>query len=48
MTCFGFAESHELADALGGSMMIKFDDIYPDKKERHLKAFFEGKVNANL
>ena len=48
MTYFGFAESHELAYALGGGMMIKFDDIYPDKKERHLKAFFEGKVNENL
>lgn len=48
MTYFGFSECHDLIGAIEGGMMIKFDDIYPDKKERHLKAFFEGKVNANL
>lgn len=48
MTYFGFSECHDLIGAIEGGMMINFGDIYPDKKERHLKAFFEGKVNANL
>lgn len=39
MTYFGFSECHDLIGAIEGGIMINFDDIYPDKKERHLKAF---------
>lgn len=48
MTYFGFSECHDLIGAIEGGLMINFGDIFPDKKERHIKAFFEGKVNANL
>lgn len=48
MTYFGFTECRDLIGAFDGGMMIKFADIYPDRKERHIKAFFDGKVNAIL
>lgn len=39
MTYFGFAECHDLIGAVEGGIMIKYDDIHPDKKGRHLKTF---------
>lgn len=48
MTYFGFAECHDLNGAVEGGIMIKFGDIYPDRKERHLKAFQNNNANAIL
>lgn len=48
MTYFGFAECHDLIGAFDGGIMLSFGDIYPDRKERHIKAFLDGKVNAIL
>ena len=48
MTYFGFAECHDFAGAIEGGILVNSHDIYPQRKERHTKAFLAGEVNGNV
>ena len=42
---FGSCVNDELGDAIETGIMIGFDDIYADKKERHMNAFIINQIN---
>lgn len=45
MKMFGSCVNDELGDAIETGIMIGFDDIYADKKERHMNAFIINQIN---
>ena len=46
MKMFGSCVNDELGDAIETGIMIGFDDIYADKKERHMEAFIINQLNT--
>ena len=44
MKMFGSCINDELGDAIETGIMIGFDDIYADKKERHMDAFIINQI----
>lgn len=45
MKMFGSCINDELGDAIETGIMIGFDDIYAEKKERHMNAFVMNQIN---
>ncbi|MBO6247763.1 MAG: GNAT family N-acetyltransferase [Bacteroidales bacterium] len=45
MRMFGSCVNDELGDAIETGIMIGFDDIYSDKKDRHMEAFIINQIN---
>ena len=44
MKIFGSAVNDELSDAIETGLMIHFDEMYPDKRDRHILTFIEKRV----
>lgn len=44
MKIFGSAVNDELSDAIETGLMIRFDEIYEEKRERHIRTFLEKRV----
>ena len=44
MRIFGSAVNDELSDAIETGLMIRFDDIFVEKRERHVRAFLEKRA----
>ena len=44
MKIFGSTVNDELSDAIETGLMIRFDDMYPDKRDRHILTFIEKRV----
>ena len=44
MKIFGSAVNDELSDAIETGLMVRFDDVYPDKRDRHIKTFLAKRV----
>lgn len=45
MKMFGSCVNDELGDAIETGIMIGFDDIYADKKDRHMEAFIMNQIS---
>lgn len=46
MKMLGSCINDELGDAIETGIMIGFDDIYPDKKDRHTETFFTNRLKV--
>ena len=44
MKIFGSTVNDELSDAIETGLMIHFDEMYPDKRDRHISTFIEKRV----
>ena len=44
MKIFGSTVNDELSDAIETGLMIHFDEMYPDKRDRHILTFIEKRV----
>ena len=44
MKIFGSAVNDELSDAIETGLMINFEEMYPDKRDRHILTFIEKRV----
>lgn len=44
MKIFGSAVNDELSDAIETGLMIRFDEMYPDKRDRHILTFIQKRV----
>ena len=44
MKIFGSAVNDELSDAIETGLMIRFDEIYEEKRERHIRTYLEKRV----
>lgn len=44
MKIFGSAVNDELSDAIETGLMVRFSEVYPDKRDRHILAFIANRV----
>lgn len=44
MKIFGSAVNDELSDAIETGLMVRFDEIYPEKRDRHILTFLQKRV----
>lgn len=44
MKIFGSAINDELSNAIETGLLIRFDEMYPDKRDRHIRTFIEKRV----
>jgi hypothetical protein len=46
MKTFGSCINDELGDAIETGIMICYDDIYDDKKSRHVESYIDNQIKA--